>query len=661
MIKRLTFPLYCCAFLVLIFMCPVKAQRLDRDSLLKTMSQAREDTNKVTLYNSIGEWYEQQQSDSAIYYYEKARELSETLGYTRGLIRYLLNRQYLLCIQGQFDSARAMCNRASELSKKIGDKSLLASALGNTGNVYLYTGDKQKAIEFYLQSVALLENLPDNSRRLTNLYSNICVLYQRLEQYDNSILYGEKAIALARKFNYRSELGSALNNMAATFIGMNDPSKARPYLKEALTIAREVNNKELRLSILINMSTLSEKPDPKYYQIYNKAHLDEALQLAHELDHKTGLAISLRCMGDYYFHEKQFAKAKEYALQSLQITRQFKNPEDEKKVLSLLSHLSAATLDFKAYENYYWQSDSVAASLVNEDLAKSIKDLELKYETEKKENQISQLRRERELQGVAIRQKNWLNIALVVLIAAILVTGVLLYRNYRQRQQLQQQTIRELQTEKQLSATDAVLKGQEVERARLAKDLHDGLGGMLSGVKFTFDAVKENIIMTPDNQHAFSRGMDMLETSIRELRRVAHNMMPESLVKTGLSQAVKDFCADLQRSDIQVIYQEYGLDTVNFSNTVSITVYRIIQELLSNTIKHAQATTVIVQLSCHDNRLQLTVEDNGKGLAKEEMNQSTGMGWSNIQSRVDYLKGTVDVQSSPGKGTSVTITLPVQE
>jgi signal transduction histidine kinase len=136
-------------------------------------------------------------------------------------------------------------------------------------------------------------------------------------------------------------------------------------------------------------------------------------------------------------------------------------------------------------------------------------------------------------------------------------------------------------------------------------------------------------------------------------------MMPESLVKTGLAQAVKDLCADLQRNNLQVIYQEYELEGAAFNNTVSITVYRILQELLNNALKHAQATSVIVQLSCHDNRLQLTVEDNGKGFTPEALRRSKGMGWSNIQSRVDYLKGTIDVQSHPGKGTSVTITFPL--
>jgi signal transduction histidine kinase len=263
------------------------------------------------------------------------------------------------------------------------------------------------------------------------------------------------------------------------------------------------------------------------------------------------------------------------------------------------------------------------------------------------------------LQALTIRQKNIMNGILTGVVLIIMVTGGLFYRNYRQRQLLQQQTIRELQTERQLLATDAVLQGQEDERSRLARDLHDGLGGILSGAKFTFDAMKDNMIMTAENQKAFSRGMDLLETSIRELRRVAHNMMPESLVRTGLPQAVRDLCADYQQHHVNIIYQEYGLDDVQFKQSVSITVYRIIQELLNNALRHAQASAIIVQLSYHNNLLQLTVEDNGKGFSKQQTSPSRGMGWANIRSRVEYLNGTIDMNSSEGKGTSVTITLPL--
>jgi two-component system, NarL family, sensor kinase len=225
---------------------------------------------------------------------------------------------------------------------------------------------------------------------------------------------------------------------------------------------------------------------------------------------------------------------------------------------------------------------------------------------------------------------------------------------------LQQQRIAELETQQQLTATEAVLKGEEQERTRLAKDLHDGLGGMLSGIKYSFNNMKGNLVMTPDNAQAFERSMEMLDSSIKEMRRVAHNMMPEALVKFGLDTALKDFCNDINNSGaLKVTYQSIGLDNAVIEQTTAITIYRIVQELINNTMKHAVAKTAIVQVTKSNNLLSVTVEDDGKGFDTAILNQSKGIGWSNIQSRIEFLKGTLDVQSGKEKGTSVHIELTV--
>ena len=227
-------------------------------------------------------------------------------------------------------------------------------------------------------------------------------------------------------------------------------------------------------------------------------------------------------------------------------------------------------------------------------------------------------------------------------------------RNYRHRQQLQHQRIIELEKEKQLLATEAVLKGQEEERSRLAKDLHDGLGGMLSGVKYSFSTMKENLIMTPANMQGFERGLDMLDASINELRRVAHSMMPDALMKYGLNAALKDFCTGITGSGvIKVVYQSYGIDDLQIEQAASVTLYRIIQELLNNVIRHAGATKAVVQVNKEGSKILVTVEDDGKGFDTKMLKESNGIGWINIQNRLDYLKAKFDVHSAPDKGTSI--------
>jgi signal transduction histidine kinase len=284
--------------------------------------------------------------------------------------------------------------------------------------------------------------------------------------------------------------------------------------------------------------------------------------------------------------------------------------------------------------------------------------LEKKYETGKKEATIKQLQAEQALHILSIRQKNTLNYILIGSAIAILVVALLSYRTYKQKQRIQQQRITELETEKKLTATEAVLKGEEQERTRLAQDLHDGLGGMLSGIKYSFNNMKGNLVMTPDNAQAFERSMDMLDSSIQEMRRVAHNMMPEALVKFGLDTALKDFCNDITKSGaLQVTYQSIAVADATLDQTAAITIYRIIQELVNNIIKHAGARSALVQVARTNTNFSITVEDDGKGFDTAVLKASKGIGWSNIQNRVGFLKGKLDVKSAPGKGTSVLIEL----
>jgi len=200
-----------------------------------------------------------------------------------------------------------------------------------------------------------------------------------------------------------------------------------------------------------------------------------------------------------------------------------------------------------------------------------------------------------------------------------------------------------------------LLKGQEEERGRLAKDLHDGLGGMLSGVKLSLGAMKGNLILSEDSARLFSRALDQLDNSISEMRRVAHNMMPEALVKLGLQQAVQDYCDGLSETQqLKINSQFHGLDK-RLDAAAEVVIYRVVQELLNNVVKHAEATEALVQVMRHENNLNITIEDNGKGFDTSKMEEARGAGLRNVQSRVDYLKGQMDIQSAPGKGTSVHI------
>jgi signal transduction histidine kinase len=214
-----------------------------------------------------------------------------------------------------------------------------------------------------------------------------------------------------------------------------------------------------------------------------------------------------------------------------------------------------------------------------------------------------------------------------------------------------------LEKDKQLLIVDAMLKGQEEERSRIAKDLHDGLGGLLFGTKLSFMNVKENLALSAENSAMFDKSLSLLDNTIGDLRKVAQNLMPEALVKFGLHEAVRDFCDSVQSSSgIKVLYHELG-EKRKQGKTAEVFTYRIIQELVNNVVKHAGASRVIVQLTMSKDKTGITVEDNGKGFNKNDMTDTKSAGMANINYRVQYFNGTSDILTSPGNGTSVNIEL----
>ncbi len=220
---------------------------------------------------------------------------------------------------------------------------------------------------------------------------------------------------------------------------------------------------------------------------------------------------------------------------------------------------------------------------------------------------------------------------------------------------LHRQKIIELEKERKLDAAQSLMKGQEEERSRLSKDLHDGVGGLLSGVKLSMSTMKGNVFLSEENAQSFNNVISQLDQSITELRRVSHNMMPEALIKYGLKEALENYCENLNLSgDINVKLQAYGMEQRMDQNT-EIIIYRIIQELLNNIIKHAEAKNVLIQLIRKEAKFTLTVEDDGKGFDVKELKNKTGAGLANIKARTEYLNGTVDIVSKKDEGTSVTI------
>jgi signal transduction histidine kinase len=425
-------------------------------------------------------------------------------------------------------------------------------------------------------------------------------------------------------------------------------------LEEALQISRKTENKYLEVSTHLNFAQAWEK---KLQFDTMEQHALEARKLAVELGDVQSEGIAKSQLSMVALYKNELKKANELAALSNDIFRENDMKREQLTILGILSNTSLALGNVRDFMRYNEQENTLSEQVLNENLQHKIVELEKKYENELKEEQIALLESKSLHQQLKIANKNILNIVLISLVGILILLVVLFVKNYKQKLILRQKRITELEIQQQLTATEAVLTGEEKERVRVAKDLHDGLGGLLSGIKFSFQNMKGNLRIPKENENEFNKGMKMLDTSIDEIRRIAHNMMPETLVKFGLDTAVDDFCSNIdQTGNIHVSYQSIGMKDYTLEQSKAINIYRIVQELVYNSLKHAQAKSIIVQLIKNDDNLSVTVEDDGIGFDPKSIEKNKGIGWSNINTRINFLKGKLDLQSIPGNGTSVQLT-----
>jgi signal transduction histidine kinase len=241
--------------------------------------------------------------------------------------------------------------------------------------------------------------------------------------------------------------------------------------------------------------------------------------------------------------------------------------------------------------------------------------------------------------------KAWWFIVLVIL----LVTGIIFYavRHYYQRQLEKQKIV----LEKELAI--------EQERTRMSRELHDGLGSMLSGIKHSFAAMKNQLELSNSESLKFHDNIDKLNESIKELRNISHSMASDSLLKYGLENSLSDYCRNISEpGSLTISFAAIDTDHIQLTEEQSFHIFRIVQELLQNVLKHADAKTAILQISYNAKRLYITVEDDGKGFEMSEIKHKKGLGLKNIETRVKILKGRIDYQTASLKGTSVLIEVP---
>jgi two-component system, NarL family, sensor kinase len=582
---------------------------------------ANKDTIQLNKYFSSTSYYLSRNPDSAYYFADKALKLSiriESLKHKSIADQYL---GYYFTEKENFGKAIEYFLEALKIEERRNDEKRIADLKNDLGNIYQLMEKFNKALHYYNDALGLYEKQKDTAGIAQSLfhighlhssreYCETRSKKQKAVDYFTALAYFEKSIKLFEEARNYTGVANCNQNFAAVYNKLEKPALAYPYLLKALKYFRATNNWQ-------------------------------------------GITGTLYGLGSTYRRLKQYNKSIDCYNECVSISEKRNLNGGIQFLYEAMSQTYDDAGKYKLARDYYIKYMTLRDSVYNNEKSKQIFELETKYQTEKKEKAILSLNLEK-------KKKNQFIFLLISVIILLVLTGIYIIYTIRRKRiiaelasEIKDQKILQLEKDHQIKAAHAVLEGEEKERGRLSRDLHDGLGGMLSGVKLKLTNMKGNYILNEENVNQFDHAIDLLDNSIKELRRVAHNMMPEALLKFGLKDALQDYCDQLSGGkNIKVTFNFFG-EHKRFDNSLEITVYRIAQELAYNALKHANATEILIQIVQEDNRIHLTVMDNGKGFDPAKVDTLKSKGLTNIRARVESFNGHIDIDSQLGKGTEI--------
>jgi len=362
-------------------------------------------------------------------------------------------------------------------------------------------------------------------------------------------------------------------------------------------------------------------------------------------------------MGQVALNKGRFAESEKYLRQSLEMSQSFDQRETTLGLYKDLSEaLSAQNKNEEALE-FLLEAYRLKDTLTQETRLTLAEEMQTKFDVKQKDNElkISQL----EL-SERTRQRNFSIFGAF----ALGLLGLSIFIGFRskmkadkklsaQKEELQQQRILQLEQEKKLTTLSAMLEGEDKERSRIANDLHDGLGGLLTSVKSHFNSLTGDI----KKDGLFEKTNHLIDEACVEVRRISHNMMPQALTLSGLPGALEDLAQNTRQKGLDCELEIIGMEGVNLPQAKALNLFRIIQELTNNAVKHAGAKSLLLQLIHQEGKTTVIVEDDGKGFDVKQAMQKKGLGLSSITSRVEFLKGEIDWDAVPGEGTTVSLTV----
>lgn len=605
------------------------------------------DSTKVKALLDIAYSYEKTNLDSAIYTYRKAGKLAVEIKYWIGAGRATSYAGIVFSDYGVHDSAIVYHKKSIPLYEKASYRGGVASSLINLGNVYQFKGDYNKSTYYYFKGIDEYEKMNDTTS-LIYTYGNLASLFTDFKIYGKSKFYLIKALNFSYNIHDSLSAGYLLNDLGSTYLNLEEKDTALINFNKAQDMAERFDDVELKYYINNNLyNYFIDEKDFLQAQDYaiksykNSVEINKPYLECHALNMLGLVNLELNNLDSAYYNVKKGLEiasriqAKEHIMDAYSTLHKIYNRQNQDEEA------------YNALELYIAYKDSVVGQKNQEYISK----LEQQYQVKHKDNEILQQKLTIEQNEDLIQKKrNQNGIYLIGILIFCFISFTLWYR-HRQKQKLHEQTVKTLNKQKELASLEALIEGEDKERSRIAKDLHDSVNGNLSAIKHNLSSISKNNLKN-DDHNTFNEAIAMLDNACEQIRNISHDLVPPSLLNYGLLEALEQYINRINSVGfIEISFQHFGrLEAL--SKKTETTIYHIIQELIANIVKHSQAKKAIVQINLNEHVMHITVEDDGIGYDTNAVTH--GLGLQNIQSRIKFLNGEMDVKSDH-KGTSIII------
>lgn len=576
---------------------------------------------------------------------------------------YITGRAHRNLEQG--DKAIADLQRSIELCRLVEQYELLCLSLKELGITHYLRNETDKALTLYTEALTIAKD-KKLTTEVASIYNNIGNLYDLRKNYDQAITYYREGLALQPDNKKRSTL---LYNLGRAHAGNGNFDTAMTHYQRSAALARKMNDPSANITALNGIASvywMQEKDD----EVLNVSFT--ILELQQNAGMVTDQIETYNRIGLAYLNKNQPLKSITHFRKALMLARNVRY-SNMHYIYANLAFAYEHTGNYKQAYTYFVKHKQLQDSVENIEAKRNLDEMLARYEADKKEQQIAQLTLEKKMQALTLQKKmaeldretlirNSIIGGSLLIFVCILVLQLFYRQRMRSKIQLAAQTEEvnrqrtlELIREHELKTIKANLEGRENERLRISQELHDGVAGSLAGIKLQTRKVADE-----HNLKELNLIMQNIDSVYDEVRALSHNLSPLKVLNTAFIDLLRNqmklageqgsFASDF------ICYPEVTLNQL--PDTIKIEVYRILQELLANIIRHAQTKTVEVQFTLNDESINLIVEDSGKGFDHHRV--APGVGLSSIRSRVSSLEGKLHIESSIGRGTIINIDIPLQ-